>query len=214
MAPEPGRATVAGVQVVTPAYWWDLPLGDATRDQEIAALIDERVQRYPQLVESRAEVTALLRQLAEEAAGLGAVFSSQFGLLGVGPPLAGNLLVVTQRPAPGPIESLLAEVQGLEDSLASRTVGSAEVSVVRLPMAGDAVRRRARQSITFPGADGAMEAVLVQYYLPIPSTDAVALMTFTSPTVQEEPALVELFDAVAATFAFLDEHGEALVTET
>lgn len=204
----------AGVQLATPAYWWDLPLDPSTRDQEIAALIDERTERYPALAESRSEVTALLRQLASEAADLGAVFSSQFGLLGDEPPLAGNLLVVTERPAPSPIDSLLGQVQGLEDSLASRTVGQPEVGLVELPLAGPAVRRRARQSITFPGADAGIDAVLVQYYVPIPSTDAVALMTFTSPSVQQETAVVELFDAVAATFSFLDEHGEALTRDT
>lgn len=214
MAADQERATAAGVQLATPAYWWDLPLDPSTRDQQIATLIDQRVERYPQLAESRGEVTALIQQLAAEAADLGAVFSSQFGLLGDDPPLAGNLLVVTQRPAPGPIGSLLAQVQGLEDSLASRTVGPPEVSVVTLPLAGEAVRRRAHQSFTFPGAEAAIDAVLVQYYVPIPNTDAMALMTFTSPTVQEERAVVELFDAVAATFAFLDERGDALVTKT
>lgn len=213
MTQEPA-GVVGGVQLATPAYWWDLPLDPATRDQEIAALIDERIERYPQLAESRSEVTALLRQLAAEAADLGAVFSSQFGLLGDGPALAGNLLVVTQSPAPSPIEALLAQVRGLEDSLASRTVGTAEVGMVELPLAGPAVRRRARQSITFPGADAGIDAVVVQYYVPVPSTDAVALMTFTSPTVRKEDDLVELFDTVAATFSFLDEHGEALARRT
>lgn len=213
MTEGPGSAA-AGVQLATPGYWWDLPLDPSTRDQEIAALIDERIERYPQLAESRSEVTALLRQLAAEAADLGAVFSSQFGILGDAPPLAGNVLVVTQSPAPSPIESLLAQVQALEDSLASRTIGLAEVGVVELPSAGPAVRRRARQSITFPGADAGIDAVLVQYYVPVPGTEAVALMTFTSPTVRDEEALVELFDAVAATFSFLDEQGEALARQT
>jgi hypothetical protein len=89
-----------------------------------------------------------------------------------------------------------------------------EVSVVEFS-SGPAVRTRRSTGQSdcpappnMPGApDETLPAVTLDYQLPIPAADAWLLLTFSTPLVQIADAMVELFDAVAASLAWVGGDG-------
>ncbi|MDK1347415.1 hypothetical protein QNO09_29775 [Streptomyces sp. 378] len=85
-----------------------------------------------------------------------------------------------------------------------------EVSVVELS-SGHAVRtRRSTGQPDRPappgmpgGPDETLPSVTLDYQLPVPRADACLLLTFSTPLVQIADAMVELFDAVAASLVWV-----------
>ncbi|CAL9536768.1 hypothetical protein SUDANB2_04147 [Streptomyces sp. enrichment culture] len=89
-----------------------------------------------------------------------------------------------------------------------------EVSVVDVS-SGPAVRTRRRTGQSeqpvpsnMPGSpDQALPSVTLDYQLPVPAADAWLLLTFSTPLVQIADAMVELFDAVAASLTWVGGDG-------
>ncbi|GGR11618.1 hypothetical protein GCM10015536_16410 [Streptomyces griseomycini] len=109
---------------------------------------------------------------------------------------------------PGPGGSRPAP-QGVSDRLAADT--AVDASVVELA-AGTAVRTRratGQPDVSAPSGvpgspDDALPSVTLDYQVPVPGTEAHLLLTFSTPLVQIADAMVELFDAVAASLKWTD----------
>jgi hypothetical protein len=200
MAPTTSPPPVAGAVIATPAVWWDLPLDPATRDADIASLVDRRIAQVPAFGPRRAELVGLLTRLAEQAYQVGALLSSHLALVDSTRAVTANLLVAVRLGARSDLP-LLDEVRVMDGP-----GHQAEVSEVRLPSAGDAVRRLTRLRVADREFSG--DAVLVQFFVPVPGSADLAVLTFTSPNVAEQEPLVALFDGIAATLTFVDEAGE------
>lgn len=135
--------------VVTPPGWWDLPLEEATLHADLERLVAERGAGLPEAVD-RAAVTAVLEQAARSALSAGALFASQFGMVGEGVEFSASVLAAVHR---GPVGEPV-----------DRPVGSGEWDVstaaVVLP-AGPATRRCSRRRI------GPVQTCQVQYFVPL-----------------------------------------------
>jgi hypothetical protein len=72
------------------------------------------------------------------------------------------------------------------------------VDVVRLP-AGEAVRLQGRRETRVPGLVERAEGLMVQFLLPIHGTQALAILTFTTPALDLAQPFADLFDTMAGT---------------
>ncbi|HWG74814.1 MAG TPA: hypothetical protein VG184_12245 [Acidimicrobiales bacterium] len=204
----PDPRAVAAIGMVTPPDWWDLPLDPATRTDKIAELVSRWAAKSPELAHRAREVTDLLFQLSEDATSGGAVFSSQMGILSATGSLAANILVTAQ-----PLRStadLLTEVRQQVDPAAVINLQAPEVTTVDLTHAGRAVRRYARQVVELAAAGGPVEGVVVQYFIPVPRSESVALVTCTAPGGGDSRSAVELLDAVVGSFRFFNHDDEPI----
>jgi hypothetical protein len=196
----------AGIEIVVPAHWWELPLDPGTRDVGIAELVDGRARRQFRLRPYRDSLVALLRDLAAKAAALGAVYCAQAGAPPGAEPgvVPANVLVMFCRLGANDGGTVLDRVAGLLAHGDPAGSGAAEIGLASLPLAGQAVRVRRHRTAAgdAPGALGG--GLLIQYYVPVLATDDFALITFTSPAMAHAAMLAALFDTIAATFAFTD----------
>jgi hypothetical protein len=81
-----------------------------------------------------------------------------------------------------------------------------DVSVVRLPRAGDAVRveRRRRLELVDGGDEAAVPTFELQYLVPVPGLRAVLGLSFSTPNTTMAAAFAKLWDAVAGTLQFIE----------
>lgn len=216
---EAGPSDVAAIEIVLPEHWWELPLHADDRDEAIAALVDRRVRRAGELAPYRDGLVSSLRTVAANAAAIGAVYCAQAGVpedavsAGAGAGVPATLLVVLFRvddPARG---SLLDWATNQLGPGGSPGYGGAEIEVVELPLAGQAVRAWSRWPHREGTGTGA-QALLVQYFVPVPDYPAIAILAFSSPSIAYQSELTELFDTMACTFAFTDADGEVVVADT
>ncbi|MCL2395074.1 MAG: phage baseplate upper protein [Acidimicrobiaceae bacterium] len=200
-------------RIALTAEWWDLPLNPATRDAEIEALVAERrADATPAL---RRTIVTILSRTAAAAHDIGAGLCAEYGTAEEGQ-LVGASLLVTE--APGDLSR--ADLEALAEGMAAQGfVGPAdpplaESSVVTLNQVGRAIRVRFDPQTA--GADSpaiGSDSLRLQFFVPVPGTGATAVVTFSSPALTgHEPFddLVQLFDAIAGTFCFLDEQGEQI----
>jgi hypothetical protein len=69
--------------------------------------------------------------------------------------------------------------------------------------AGRAVRRSGRRTMRFPGSEAPVELVTRQFFIPVPKTsDLLAVVAFSTPTLSLEDEMIALFDSILGTFAF------------
>lgn len=96
------------------------------------------------------------------------------------------------------ISRLYERFDGL-DAVAA-LAGSGEVTLETLPAVGRAARvlrrERTKQSRKL-GSE--FKDTVVEYFVPVPDRDEVLMLTFSTPLEPIADAMVELFDAVAAT---------------
>lgn len=60
------------------------------------------------------------------------------------------------------------------------------------------------------GNDGRERGLLIQYFVPVPGRDDIAVVAFGSPSMALENELTILFDTMASTFAFTDTDGRTV----
>ncbi len=211
-----GGSPVAGLALITPEIWWDVPLDPKTRHQAIARMVDERVEADPRLADRRDGLVSLLRRSAREAADAGGVLCSCMAMLAEDTAMSANLLVLIKAlgsadgSASGTgVDDLLAGLrEGFDDDVSST---APELGLVELAEAGRAVRLRTIRRTTLPLADQTLPTLLVQYFVPLPAGDRrTAVVTFTSPSLAYEAPMVEMFDVIAQTLIFTDAGGEPL----
>lgn len=180
----------------------------ATRTDQIGELVSRWAAGSPELAHRAQEVPALLVQLSEDAARVGAAFPSQVGIVRATGSLAAHILVTAQA-LPASVD-LLTEVQQEVNPAAVTNLQPPEVTTVALNHVGFAVRRYAHQVVQIPAAGGPVEGVMVQYFIPVPCRESVALVTCTAPGTEELRSAVESVDCIVDSFTFLDTAGEPL----
>lgn len=207
------RPEAKGFRIRMTPEWWELPLDPATRDAEIAAFVSER--RSDAAPALQRLITELLTETATAAYHLGAGLCAGYAAADEDGQLIGANLMVTEIPA-----TLPEDLEGPAAAMAEQGFPGpadpppAECSVVNLPQAGPALRVRSD-----PRSEGSdrpargLDSLRLQFFVPIPGSNATAMLTFASPVVTgHEPhdLLVEFFDAMAETFCFLDAQGEEI----
>lgn len=195
-----------GFSLTIPHDWFEVPLAPSNREPQIASLVYERTRYVPELRPARAGITKLVRDYAEQAWDVGAVYCACFVDPGPEGPISGSLVVMLIDAPPGPTHEDGGEAtDGLLDALmASPNDPHSDrvVSTATLPEVGVVARTHGVEMVALP--DGPrIKAVIMQTFVPIPDQRRIALITASSPVTWLEEPLLELFDAVTATFRFV-----------
>ena len=224
--PEPtdagGVAEPAGTPpeftLTVPVNWCQLDLDPRTRAETIARLVEERFGAAPgqELREARRELTAMLRRYARQAASRGAVYAALMYQEVEGLSLSASLLVAVGeaprdaagRPVLDPA-ALGRIMSGLADAGAPAAADRPPADLFETP-AGTAARLRRTTDSGFAGTDGrTVVTAETQYFVPVPGTDKVLALTFSTPNLPARQILEELFDAIAGTLAWVWSAGQA-----
>lgn len=195
-------AAVTGIRVLTPANWIDLDLDPATSAASLARLVDEQVGGGHERAADRRQLTEWLRTATAEARANGSVFASMLSDTIDGVPVSASLfasLAADDRPTTAG-EDDADRVRGLAGYLCEpgAPLEGAALRVAEL-RAGWAVRARRRTSVRMAGLDRVVEVENLQYFVLVPGSPALLVLTFSTPVVSLADALVALFDAIAET---------------
>lgn len=205
----PERTNVNGEQavrqapafgLVTPADWYRVPLQQPDRRAaSISALIRRQFAGVDDQPVLRRKTEDQLSGAAEAGAERGGLVLYLSFLEAAGIPLSASLLV-----------SCLDEKFDSLDAVAVLS-GSGEVEPVMLPAAGRAARLLRRERTKESRRLGSeFQDTIVEYFVPVPGGDKVLMLTFSTPLEPIGDAMVELFDAVAATLRW--RHGDEEMT--
>jgi hypothetical protein len=207
-ASEAPRARPTGFRIPTPGNWFDLDLDPRTRNQSIADLVDSRIATTPEIAERRQELVRLLRRVAREAAEGGAIFASMVSEIVTGTGMSASVLVVVRAvTADGPAEAPLTDPASLAGAVAAgRETGDGardqpDVGVVELGC-GRAVRVAGRREHELPGTSQSLLTWEVQYFIPVPSTELIMVVTFSTPALSFAEPFTGLFDTMAERLEF------------
>ncbi|MGW1625951.1 hypothetical protein [Streptomyces sp. NPDC002172] len=175
--------------LITPEDWYRIPLQPPDRrEASVSALIRRQFAGVDDQPVLRRKAEEQLRGAAEAGAERGGVALYLSFLEAGGIPLSASLLV-----------SLLDEKFDSLDAVAALS-GSGEVEPVTLPAAGRAARLLRRERTKESRRLGSeFQDTIVEYFVPVLDCHNVLLLTFSTPLEPIADAMVELFDAVAAT---------------
>jgi hypothetical protein len=190
----PPKQAGATIGLRTPAAWFDLDLDPATRGASIDRVLAERA------VGSAEGLRASLEAAAEQAIGQGAVFASLFSDTLDGKAVSASLVVSVIDAVPDPASAPAAPA-AIAEELVEEFLDDGATAAVRNLDAGPAARLRRRLPVGgATGPSGLPEEVdTVQYFVPFPDADRLAVLTFSTPNVGLADAFAEVFDAVAST---------------
>lgn len=183
-------------ELVVPQDWWRIPLEDEDRRRRsVRALVRRQFRGVDCDPRTRRELKEVLDNVADSGQRRGGVELYVSTGLDAGVPLPASLLVSVIRP-----EELGAGGPTTPDELYMVLRDSApDVSVVPLD-AGRALRRRRellRRDVRDLGHQ--KPGTELDYFVPVPHSTALLLLSFSTPLGEVSGALVELFDAVAAS---------------
>ncbi|WP_406436403.1 hypothetical protein OHB00_20805 [Streptomyces sp. NBC_00631] len=175
--------------LITPEDWYRIPLQPPDRrEASISALIRRQFAGVDDQPVLRRKAEEQLRGAAEAGTERGGLALYLSFLEAGGIPLSASLLV-----------SLLDEGFDSLDAVAALS-GSGEVEPVTLPAAGRAARLLRRERTKESRRLGSeFQDTIVEYFVPVRDRDNVLILTFSTPLEPIADAMVELFDAVAAT---------------
>ncbi|MFF4748333.1 hypothetical protein ACWD5R_00420 [Streptomyces sp. NPDC002514] len=196
----------ADYRLLLPEGWFLVPVSPDRRERSVDVLINRQFEG----VDNAPHIKRQLRDklLAQAAAAYqGGGIELYISLQQAGPLTIPASLLITLLPTPHSERALTA--QDFAARLSSD--GEADVSIVELP-AGTAVRTRtpAGQPTQSPpvGVPGSTEpplpSVTLTYQVPVPTTRAYLLLTFSTPLVEIADVMIELFDAVAGSMIWTD----------
>jgi len=194
--------------VAVPASWYQLDLDPRTRTETIAELVEDRLgsSRTPVMRQLRRELTAMLRQYARQAAGHGAIYAALMDQVVEGLSLSASLVIAVGEAPRDAADQPVLDPAELGRVMAELTDDSDADGDVRPPAerfetpAGAAARLRRTTNSGLAGSGGdTVQTAETQYFVPVPGTDKVLAMTFSTPNLSVRQALEELFDAIART---------------
>ncbi|MGY4982896.1 hypothetical protein ACWCYL_38110 [Streptomyces sp. 900105755] len=170
--------------LVVPDGWFRIPLEPDGWKGPVKALAERVFDGQDDAVLLKREFSRALLARAEEGYENGGV-ELYISTTSIGPvPLSSSLLVTVVPPDQG----FRLDAQGR----------SQQITAVELPFAGPATMRRTR---TIPEAGdpsgSQLPVTVVDYAVGVPGTEAVLLLTFSTPLDMFADAMVELFEAVA-----------------
>jgi len=187
-----------GLRLLLPVDWWTVDLRDAdARRRTIADLVERQVGRSDERAAVRADVRRQLTRSADDAAAAGGQLMAVSLMTAGGVPVPASLTVyrLPVAPALGGAHVVDAVAEALAQDETDARVERGEGPC------GPLVRRVAtRRGPAELGGDE-LPLLVVDYWLD-PGDDAgLVNLTFSTPLVQVGDALVDLFDAVAASVA-------------
>jgi hypothetical protein len=179
-----------------PGAWIEVDLDPATTTGSIGRIVDERAQG------DRGMLRAKLESATAEAVAQGAVYAALF-FDSVGGRAVSASLLVSVIDAKGDEEAVSdpTELAGIRLAIAQGVCsefGEAEVELRTLG-AGPAARVRTRQPVGERGSGSGPEVEVLQYFIPFPQGDRLAVLTFSTPNVSLGDAFTQVFDAIAGT---------------
>ena len=186
------RAAPADFGLLLPPEWVRIPI-DARAPELVSRIVNARVQALPggQRDGARRTLTRELTEALQAAADAGGidVFLSLAERDGL--PLAASCLVthLSGRDAV-PLEALAAEL----------TSGDAEIDLVRV---ADAPAVRRRHTTTVSSEAGSAVSTEVDFFVPIPDSNGMIVLSFATGVEALTEALVTLFDAMAETLRWI-----------
>jgi hypothetical protein len=187
------------VRVATPVTWFDFDLDPETSRRSIIQFVEERAGRSPDREQIRRELQGWLEQATADARSQGAVFASVLADTVERQPVGACLIASLARDDGPGLGDDRARVEALAGRLArlGGPLAGIPIGVRELP-AGSAVRSRRRATIDSLAFDGhPVEVESLQYFVLIPGTTDVLLLSFSTPNLGLADAMVELFDATA-----------------
>jgi hypothetical protein len=185
--------TVTGARIVTPGDWSDLDLHPSSRHGSIRRAVRQAVMRDPGLEGNAVRLIGLLDDIARRAYDSGGFFCSSLvlGSLETGLLVANVLIQITPDDEKQHVAGAADWCAGMAAAVScDPDWAEADVSVVALPFAGEAVR--------LVVASG---GVCVQYLVPVAESAQQFVLTFTSPYAPNPTPLISLFDSMASSFA-------------
>lgn len=200
-----------GFRLTVPASWWEFDIHPASRDDNIRALVNDRIRAMPELAEHRQTLTRFLRQMARDAYESGAVYCGCMAQQFDGVPVTAQVTVsvVGARNTEG--EVLPTEPELIAASLREKTARREgdtwrKVTTVTIPGTGLAARTYGIEDVELPGGTKTVRTVLMQTFVPFPETgDKVALVSASSPVLDLADSFFDVFDAVTSTFRFVED---------
>ncbi|MFD8815680.1 hypothetical protein ACFV23_30385 [Streptomyces sp. NPDC059627] len=169
--------------LVVPDGWFRIPLEPDGWKGPIRALTERVFDGRDDAVLLKREFSKALLARAEEGYENGGV-ELYISTTSIGPvPLSSSLLVTVVPPE----QDFRLDARGR----------SQQIATVELPFVGPATMRRTR---TVPDADDSsgdqLPVTVVDYAVGVPGTEAVLLLTFSTPLDMFADAMVDLFEAV------------------
>jgi hypothetical protein len=197
-----GDAPPAEFFLATPSDWVHLDVSENGPEAARRMVEALPVEDTPDKRRLRAQVIAGLQRSIRQAREQGAVMAA-FWFLPIGELTLGASLTVAFAPlGPGPLmvrlgtEARQHAAAGLAEAL-GRADDVLAADVVDLPAAGHAARIRRRKVVDAFGE--AREALVVQYYVPVPRRPQMLVLTYSTPTIELVDALTDLFDSLASS---------------
>ncbi|GAB3800017.1 hypothetical protein GCM10028798_13900 [Humibacter antri] len=204
-----GSATSPGVQIVLPGSWWKIPVGDEqAAARAIHALADKVTKRMDAFVRLRRDLRTQLTELADTARDGGAdqVFLALEIVPGTTLPMSLALFwpdidVLGSTPSkPASVVALVREaLQALPDA--------AEYADQEEVMLGGTQTWRRSKTIVHPadGDVGEYETFVVDYWVAVPGSQRVALLTFSTTIPGERELLLQLFRVMVESMRWDDD---------
>lgn len=194
-APEAPRAA-DDFALAVPENWERIVLDPERWPHRIERIAYRAFRHLKEQPAVRARLTERLNQQAAAAHARGGIaMYLSTGTVG-GIPLAAGL-VCTYLPAPDSVGDLarLGVVQGAR---------GLDVSMVELPLAGEALRTRYREEPT-PGDpdNGALPVTHLDVQTAVPGTGLHLMLSFSTPMEPLADAMVRLFDSIASTLRWI-----------
>ena len=198
-----GLGFMVAARIMTPGDWAELDIDPSTRRRSILLAVRRAVGRSPGLAGDAVRLMRLLDDISRRAVSSGAFYCASLVLDdAAGGFVVANVLMqiaggsdLAPLPAPplSPVPAAGFPPTELCAGLAAAVSddpdwAGAEVTVVRLPFVGSAVRI----SVVAGG-------ICLQYIVPLPSSSGELLVTFSCPCPGYVAPMTELFDAMAAS---------------
>jgi hypothetical protein len=191
------------VQLVLPGTWWNIPVHDAEASKRaIHALANRVTHRMDSFARLRGDLRAQLTELADKARDGGAEQVYLALEIVPGAPLPMSLAVSwpdidvlgsTPSKPESVIELVRIALSSLPDAVDYQDEEVAELG-------GTATLRRCK-IIEHPsdGEVGAYDSLVVDYWIAVPGTQNVALLTFSTSIVEERELVLQLFRVMIET---------------
>ena len=196
--------------LAVPESWWEFDIRPEGRDFMIRTLVDDRVRETPELAPYRADMSSMLRKMAQDAHYSGALYLGCMAENFDGVPLSATITVSVLGSRNKQGMALSTDPRAIAESLRTITPhreGDAwrRVTTVEIPEVGPAARTYGVEDVPVALGDSrTLRMVLSQTYVPIPgTTDQVALISGASPVLDLADAFHDIFDAVTSTFRFV-----------
>jgi hypothetical protein len=194
-----------GFRLSVPDDWLAVDLDPATVDRWVEARLDGLVAAQPDAARHRGHLRRLLQGLVEQHRAAGVLFAALLTAPAARPSdvvsasltLAWKQLQLDGGMNVDGLAILLLEAEPDDgEDLRGRLVDRVDVP------ATPAVRVRSSMLVPVPETSRRQRVAVVQYYLPVPDTSWLGVLTVSTPNLGLAPVMTDLADRVAASLEY------------